>query len=146
MVTGKSQPGADPLQPLPPSAAHTDPIPTSPPSKRDLTSWWRQFKRGTRKDESKGMLGGVLISWSVDVACSCDLASDRHCAKSTKSSVAAHPSSLTIIVLGMTLTDPWQINPKASLAFPSTSASNMPMSPSPSPTTMGRVSSTATCP
>ncbi|KAJ5787912.1 hypothetical protein N7457_002902 [Penicillium paradoxum] len=52
MVTvGKSHPGADPVQPLP---ASPDPVgANSPPSKRDLASWWKQFKRSTRKDELK---------------------------------------------------------------------------------------------
>lgn len=50
MVTvGKSH--GDPVHPLPTS----DPVgPSSPPSKRDLASWWKQFKRSTRKDELKG--------------------------------------------------------------------------------------------
>lgn len=53
MVTvGKSHPGADPVHPLPTSP---DPVgANSPPSKRDLASWWKQFKRSTRKDELKG--------------------------------------------------------------------------------------------
>ncbi|KAJ5934064.1 hypothetical protein N7466_003611 [Penicillium verhagenii] len=51
MVTGKSQPGVEPVQ-LP--ATSPEPVgATSPPSKRDLASWWRQFKRNTRKDELK---------------------------------------------------------------------------------------------
>ncbi|RJE18935.1 rho GTPase activator [Aspergillus sclerotialis] len=58
MVTGKSQP-PDPL-PLPPSAARSDTIPMSPPSKRDLTSWWRQFKRGARKDDAKEKPQGIF--------------------------------------------------------------------------------------
>lgn len=49
MVTvGKSH--GDPVHPLPTS----DPVTSSPPSKRDLASWWKQFKRSTRKDELKG--------------------------------------------------------------------------------------------
>lgn len=54
MVTGKSQPG---LEPVPLPATSPEPIPSgSPPSKRDLASWWRNFKRNsTRKDEAKGM-------------------------------------------------------------------------------------------
>ncbi|KAL5336565.1 hypothetical protein BJX70DRAFT_276556 [Aspergillus crustosus] len=51
MVTGKSHPGAEQFQSLPPSAPQ--PTPASPPSKRDLTTWWRQFKRNTRKEEPK---------------------------------------------------------------------------------------------
>ncbi|KAJ5207474.1 Rho GTPase activation protein [Penicillium cf. griseofulvum] len=52
MVTvGKSHPGGDPVHPLPTSP---DPVgASSPPSKRDLASWWKQFKRSTRKDELK---------------------------------------------------------------------------------------------
>lgn len=57
MVTGKSQPGAEPVQL---STTSPDPIPSnSPPSKRDLASWWRQFKRNTRKDEIKGTFARV---------------------------------------------------------------------------------------
>ncbi|KAJ5474260.1 GPI biosynthesis protein Pig-F [Penicillium sp. IBT 31633x] len=52
MVTvGKSHPGADSVQPLPASPAPVGA--NSPPSKRDLASWWKQFKRSTRKDELK---------------------------------------------------------------------------------------------
>ncbi|CAI7595037.1 unnamed protein product [Penicillium pancosmium] len=51
MVTGKSQPGIEPVQ-LPPTSP--DPVASnSPPSRRDLASWWRQFKRNTRKEELK---------------------------------------------------------------------------------------------
>jgi hypothetical protein len=51
MVTvSKSHSGADPV-PLPTSP---EPGSNSPPSKRDLASWWKQFKRSTRKDELKG--------------------------------------------------------------------------------------------
>lgn len=53
MVTGKSQAGIEPVQ-LPPTSP--DPVASnSPPSRRDLASWWRQFKRNTRKEELKGM-------------------------------------------------------------------------------------------
>ncbi|KAK9857376.1 hypothetical protein MYU51_020753 [Penicillium brevicompactum] len=49
MVTvGKSH--GDPVHPLPTSS---DPVTSSPPSRRDLASWWKQFKRSTRKDELK---------------------------------------------------------------------------------------------
>ncbi|KAJ6144127.1 hypothetical protein N7470_008022 [Penicillium chermesinum] len=52
MVTGKSQPGLEQV----PFPASPDPVgATSPPSKRDLASWWRQFKRNSRKDELKGI-------------------------------------------------------------------------------------------
>ncbi|KAJ5697145.1 hypothetical protein N7488_010829 [Penicillium malachiteum] len=51
MVTGKSQPGVEPVQ-LPISSP--EPVGAgSPPSKRDLASWWRQFKRNSRKDDMK---------------------------------------------------------------------------------------------
>ncbi|KAL2868120.1 putative Rho GTPase activator (Sac7) [Aspergillus lucknowensis] len=53
MVTGKSHAGADPFRSLPPTAPHPEITPASPPSKRDLTTWWRQFKRNTRKEEPK---------------------------------------------------------------------------------------------
>ncbi|KAJ5224194.1 uncharacterized protein N7469_007697 [Penicillium citrinum] len=58
MVTGKSQPGIDPVQ-LPPTSP--DPVPSnSPPSKRDLASWWRQFKRNTRREELKEPPRGIF--------------------------------------------------------------------------------------
>ncbi|KAJ5657080.1 hypothetical protein N7507_009030 [Penicillium longicatenatum] len=58
MVTGKSQPGVEPVQ-LP--ATSSEPVgATSPPSKRDLASWWRQFKRNTRKDELKEPPRGIF--------------------------------------------------------------------------------------
>ncbi|EHA22225.1 Rho GTPase activator, partial [Aspergillus niger ATCC 1015] len=63
VTTGKSHPGVDPLHRLPPTAAPPEAIATSPPSKRDLASWWRQFKRNTRKEEPKGMCGGIIGSF-----------------------------------------------------------------------------------
>ncbi|KAJ5086152.1 hypothetical protein N7532_010923 [Penicillium argentinense] len=58
MVTGKSQPGVEPVQ-LPPTSP--DPVASnSPPSKRDLASWWRQFKRNTRRDELKEPPRGIF--------------------------------------------------------------------------------------
>ncbi|RAK95725.1 putative Rho GTPase activator (Sac7) [Aspergillus ibericus CBS 121593] len=60
MVTGKSHPGVDSLHRLPPTAAHPEAIATSPPSKRDLASWWRQFKRNTRKEEPKEKPQGIF--------------------------------------------------------------------------------------
>ncbi|KAJ5654716.1 hypothetical protein N7490_001719 [Penicillium lividum] len=58
MVTGKSQPGVEPVQ-LP--ATSPEPVgATSPPSKRDLASWWRQFKRNSRKDELKEPSRGIF--------------------------------------------------------------------------------------
>ncbi|RDW74429.1 putative Rho GTPase activator (Sac7) [Aspergillus mulundensis] len=50
MVTGKP---AEPFQSLPPTASQREASPASPPSRRDLTTWWRQFKRNTRKEEPK---------------------------------------------------------------------------------------------
>ncbi|KAJ5571468.1 hypothetical protein N7535_005128 [Penicillium sp. DV-2018c] len=50
-VGSKAPPGADPVQPL---STSPDPVgANSPPSKRDLASWWKQFKRSTRKDDLK---------------------------------------------------------------------------------------------
>lgn len=62
MVTGNPHPPPDPIHAFPPTAAPSHPVAFSPPSKRDLASWWRQFKRNTRKDEAKGTwrLGGLL--------------------------------------------------------------------------------------
>lgn len=51
MVTGK---GAEPFHQLPPTTSQHGFGAASPPSKRDLASWWRQFKRNTRKEEPKG--------------------------------------------------------------------------------------------
>lgn len=59
MVTGKSHPaGPEPFQSLHP--AEPPVVPSSPPSKRDLASWWRQFKRNTRKDEPKEKPQGIF--------------------------------------------------------------------------------------
>ncbi|PYH33686.1 putative Rho GTPase activator (Sac7) [Aspergillus neoniger CBS 115656] len=60
VTTGKSHPGVDPLHRLPPTAAPPETIATSPPSKRDLASWWRQFKRNTRKEEPKEKPQGIF--------------------------------------------------------------------------------------
>ncbi|KAE8150795.1 hypothetical protein BDV25DRAFT_153760 [Aspergillus avenaceus] len=60
MVTGKSQHGAEAFQSLPPTATQPRFMPTSPPSKRDLASWWRQFKRNTRKEEPKEKPQGIF--------------------------------------------------------------------------------------
>ncbi|KAL4932968.1 putative Rho GTPase activator (Sac7) [Aspergillus undulatus] len=57
MVTGKPH---EPFQSLPPTASQRELSPASPPSKRDLTTWWRQFKRNTRKDESKEKTQGIF--------------------------------------------------------------------------------------
>ncbi|KAJ6179996.1 hypothetical protein N7519_010457 [Penicillium mononematosum] len=71
MVTvGKSHPGADPVHPLPTSP---DPVgANSPPSKRDLASWWKQFKRSTRKDELKEEapcgIFGIALNVSIKYA------------------------------------------------------------------------------
>jgi hypothetical protein len=35
---------------VPSHASH----PASPPSKRDLTSWWKNFKKNPKKEEEKG--------------------------------------------------------------------------------------------
>ncbi|OGE55298.1 hypothetical protein PENARI_c004G12548 [Penicillium arizonense] len=57
MVTvSKSHSGADPV-PLPTSP---EPGSNSPPSKRDLASWWKQFKRSTRKDDLKEPPRGIF--------------------------------------------------------------------------------------
>lgn len=67
MVTGKSQ-GVDSLQ-LP--ATSPDPIASnSPPSKRDLASWWRQFKRNSRKEELKGTSVWIFFEiWALQSVC-----------------------------------------------------------------------------
>ncbi|KAI3151090.1 hypothetical protein CBS147325_2597 [Penicillium roqueforti] len=71
MVTvGKSHPGADSVHPLPTSP---DPVSAnSPPSKRDLASWWKQFKRSTRKDELKEEaprgIFGIALNVSIKYA------------------------------------------------------------------------------
>ncbi|KAJ5718865.1 uncharacterized protein N7483_009947 [Penicillium malachiteum] len=58
MVTGKSQPAVEPVQ-LPISSP--EPVGAgSPPSKRDLASWWRQFKRNSRKDDLKESPRGIF--------------------------------------------------------------------------------------
>lgn len=74
MVTGKPH---DPVPALSPSASppssSSQPVAFSPPSKRDLASWWRQFKRNTRKEDSKGIfsspppLSASLVPVSVPV-------------------------------------------------------------------------------
>ena len=33
---------------------------TSPPSKRDLASWWKTFKKNARREEEKGEIAGLL--------------------------------------------------------------------------------------
>ncbi|KAL4806242.1 hypothetical protein BDV18DRAFT_160309 [Aspergillus unguis] len=50
MVTGKT---GEAFQSLPPTAPQRELSPASPPSRRDLTTWWRQFKRNSRKEEPK---------------------------------------------------------------------------------------------
>ncbi|KAF5855076.1 hypothetical protein ETB97_010123 [Aspergillus alliaceus] len=59
MVTGKSQ-GAEAFQTLPTTASPPRFIAASPPSKRDLTSWWKQFKRNTRKEVPKEKPQGIF--------------------------------------------------------------------------------------
>ena len=41
---------AAPQQQVPPTSQNA----TSPPSKRDLASWWKTFKKNTRREEEKG--------------------------------------------------------------------------------------------
>ncbi|KAF7585845.1 hypothetical protein BBP40_009980 [Aspergillus hancockii] len=60
MVTGKSHHGAEAFNSLPPTAAQPRFVAASPPSKRDLASWWRQFKRNTRKEEPKEKPQGIF--------------------------------------------------------------------------------------
>ncbi|KAJ5121747.1 hypothetical protein N7448_002879 [Penicillium atrosanguineum] len=69
MVTGKSQPGLEPVH----FPASPEPVPSnSPPSRRDLASWWRQFKRNTRKDDLKAEaprgIFGVPLNVSIKYA------------------------------------------------------------------------------
>ncbi|KAJ6119182.1 hypothetical protein N7523_003462 [Penicillium sp. IBT 18751x] len=69
MVTGKSQPGIEPVH----FPASPEPVPSnSPPSRRDLASWWRQFKRNTRKDDLKAEaprgIFGVPLNVSIKYA------------------------------------------------------------------------------
>ncbi|BCR87473.1 putative Rho GTPase activator (Sac7) [Aspergillus chevalieri] len=54
MVTGKPEP----FQAFAPTPSQ--PVAFSPPSKRDLTSWWRQFKRNTRKEDAKDVPRGIF--------------------------------------------------------------------------------------
>ncbi|KAK1145660.1 GTPase activating protein (GAP) for Rho1p [Aspergillus melleus] len=67
MVTGK---GAEPFHHLPPTTSQHGFAATSPPSKRDLASWWRQFKRNTRKEEPKEPQGifGIPLNVSIKYA------------------------------------------------------------------------------
>lgn len=37
----------------------------SPPSKRDLASWWKTFKKNARREEEKGELAVLLRQWPV---------------------------------------------------------------------------------
>ncbi|KAL2004543.1 hypothetical protein VTN00DRAFT_3428 [Thermoascus crustaceus] len=65
MTTGDSQPvSAHPAQlqqlPLRDAPAPSQQQATSPPSKRDLASWWRQFKRNTKKEEEKAQPRGIF--------------------------------------------------------------------------------------
>ena len=56
-MTGKPHPVPDKLQSIPPPPRiESDPIYPQPPSKRDLASWWRQFKRNSRRPEVKGIV------------------------------------------------------------------------------------------
>lgn len=51
MANTSAQPAPSVLAAHPPSPP---PNAASPPSKRDLTSWWKQFKKNSKKDEEKG--------------------------------------------------------------------------------------------
>ena len=156
MVTGKSHPGVDSMHRLPPTAAHPEAIATSPPSKRDLASWWRQFKRNTRKEEPKGMCGGILglvgsgalrgFGRVAIVGMSLPR-SHQNCPSTVQDlpELLLQPS-LSRQYLYAQYTDEQQKNPKASSASPSTSALNTPTSPSLSLTITARASSTDTFP
>ncbi|EGE82540.1 rho GTPase activator [Blastomyces dermatitidis ATCC 18188] len=66
MATGDSHPAPGvPARDLPRSTAHQqqNSVPhgtISPPSKRDLTSWWKQFVRNTKKDGEPGQQTGIF--------------------------------------------------------------------------------------
>ncbi|KAK2793016.1 hypothetical protein FQN52_002164 [Onygenales sp. PD_12] len=65
MSTGNSQPVSQaPVRDLHPPVAHQPPsIPhgaSSPPSKRDLTSWWKQFVQKSKKDEEAARPSGIF--------------------------------------------------------------------------------------
>ncbi|KKZ60859.1 hypothetical protein EMCG_04450 [[Emmonsia] crescens] len=65
MSTGNSHPAPQaPARDLPRATAHQPhAVPhgaTSPPSKRDLTSWWKQFVRNPKKDEEPAQQTGIF--------------------------------------------------------------------------------------
>ncbi|PGH08831.1 hypothetical protein AJ79_05835 [Helicocarpus griseus UAMH5409] len=65
MATGDSQPAPQaPARDIPRPAAQQPPAvshgASSPPSKRDLTSWWKQFVRNTKKDEEPAQSSGIF--------------------------------------------------------------------------------------
>ncbi|KAI9369870.1 hypothetical protein BJX61DRAFT_123703 [Aspergillus egyptiacus] len=69
MVSEKSHAAAEPLQSLPSPAPQNEVSPASPPSRRDLATWWRQFKRNTRKEEPKEQgIFGVPLKTSIKYA------------------------------------------------------------------------------
>lgn len=58
MTTGTPQPLAAhaPIQNFTTNNPSHEPAPPAAPTKRDLASWWKNFKRNTKKeDENKGM-------------------------------------------------------------------------------------------
>jgi hypothetical protein len=58
MTTGTPQPLAAhaPIQNFTTNNHAHEPAPPAAPTKRDLASWWKNFKRNTKKeDENKGM-------------------------------------------------------------------------------------------
>ncbi|KAL1968385.1 hypothetical protein VTN77DRAFT_1914 [Rasamsonia byssochlamydoides] len=55
------------------TSSQTEPAPPTPPTKRDLASWWKQFKRNTKKEEEnkgqqKGGIFGVPLNVSIKYA------------------------------------------------------------------------------
>ena len=56
--------GAAPLQQIPSTSQNA----ASPPSKRDLASWWKTFKKNARREEEKGEITILLhqrpVIWS----------------------------------------------------------------------------------
>ena len=53
-MTGPPHAGPEPFHSPPSAAPSHPPIAFSPPSRRDLVSWWRQFRRNARREEAKG--------------------------------------------------------------------------------------------
>lgn len=70
MTTGTSQPLAAhaPVQNLTTNNHAHEPAPPAAPTKRDLASWWKNFKRNTKKeDENKGTYNSVAKQGSLDM-------------------------------------------------------------------------------